>query len=180
MGTYPDATAVFNVDAVGLCNLTNMLNHGYDLGRNPVGQPTEFCFGVALNPSAVNLERERERFHWKREAGAEFAITQPVFDAGSAPSIHRPPRGQEDTDHRRYLAACQPAKRRVHEERGSGVFVPDSVIARMARCDTKEAALEEGVAIAHELLEALKGSISGVQIAAPLGRIQLALNVLGL
>ena len=82
MGTYPDATAVFNVDAIGLCNLANMLNHGYDLGRNLVGRPTEFCFGVALNPSAVNLDRESERFHWKREAGAEFAITQPVFDAG--------------------------------------------------------------------------------------------------
>ncbi len=180
MGTYPDATAVFNVDAIGLCNLTNMLNHGYDLGRNPVGRPTEFCFGVALNPSAVNLERERERFQWKREAGAEFAITQPVFDAG--PLL----RFIDRLGDKRIpiiagiwpLASLRNAEFMKNEV--PGVFVPDSVIARMARCDTREAALEEGVAIARELLDALRGSISGVQIAAPLGRIQLALNVLGL
>ena len=180
MGTYPDATAVFNVDAIGLCNLVNMLNHGYDLGRNPVGQPTGFCFGVALNPSAINLEREHERFQWKMEAGAEFAITQPVFDA--EPLL----RFIDRLGGRRIpivagvwpLASLRNAEFMKNEV--PGVFVPDSVVARMARCDTREAALEEGVAIARELLEALRGAISGVQIAAPMGKVQLALNVLGL
>jgi homocysteine S-methyltransferase len=181
MGTYPDATAVFNVDAIGLCNLANMLNHGYDLGHNPVGRPTEYCFGVALNPSAVNPDRELERFRWKMEAGAEFAITQPVFDAepllrfvdrlSGAPRIPIvvgiwP------------LVSLRNAEFMKNEV--PGVFVPDSVIARMSRCDTKESALEEGTAIARELLELLKGVAAGVQLSAPLGKVQNALNVLGL
>jgi methionine synthase / methylenetetrahydrofolate reductase(NADPH) len=181
MGTYPDATAVFNVDAIGLCNLANMLNHGYDLGHNPVGRPTEYCFGVALNPSAVNPDRELERFRWKMEAGAEFAITQPVFDAepllrfvdrlSGAPRIPIvvgiwP------------LVSLRNAEFMKNEV--PGVFVPDSVIARMSHCDTKESALEEGTAIARELLELLKGVAAGVQLSAPLGKVQNALNVLGL
>ena len=181
MGTYPDATAVFNVDSIGLCNLANMLNHGYDLGHNPVGRPTEYCFGVALNPSAVNPDRELERFRWKMEAGAEFAITQPVFDAQPLLRFVDRLRG----------APCIPIvvgiwplvslrNAEFMKNEVPGVFVPDSVIARMSLCDTKEAALEEGTAIARELLELLKGVAAGVQLSAPLGKVQNALNVLGL
>jgi homocysteine S-methyltransferase len=181
MGTYPDATAVFNVDAIGLSNLANMLNHGFDLGHNPVGRPTEFCFGVALNPSAVNLQRERERYLWKVEAGAEYAITQPVFDAepllrfiDGLGGAHRIP----------IVAGIWPLTSLRNAEfmknEVPGVSVPDSVVTRMAACDTREAALEEGTAIARELLESLRGAIAGVQVAAPQGKVQYALNVLGL
>jgi homocysteine S-methyltransferase len=181
MGTYPDATAVFNVDAIGLSNLANMLNHGFDLGHNPVGRPTEFCFGVALNPSAVNLARERERYLWKVEAGAEYAITQPVFAAepllrflDGLGGAHRIP----------IVAGIWPLTSLRNAEfmknEVPGVFLPDSVIARMAACDTREAALEEGTAIARELLESLRGAVNGVQVAAPQGKVRLALNVLGL
>ena len=97
MGTYPDATAVFNIDSIGLCRLMSMLNHGYDLGGNAVGATTEFCIGVGLNPNAVNPERERERFKLKIEAGAEFAITQPVFDAHSLLRFLDSMRGQRSS-----------------------------------------------------------------------------------
>jgi homocysteine S-methyltransferase len=181
MGTYPDATAVFNVDSIGLCNLANMLNHGYDLGHNAVGRPTEYCFGVALNPSAVNPDRELERFRWKLEAGAEFAITQPVFDAQPLLRFVDRLRGGPRIP---IIAGIWPLVSLRNAEfmknEVPGVFVPDSVVARMARCDTKEAALEEGTAIARELLELLKGVIAGVQLSAPLGKVQNALNVLGL
>jgi homocysteine S-methyltransferase len=80
MGPYPDATAVFDIDAIGLTNMANKLNHGLDLGNNPIGKPTAFSLGVGVNPGAVNLEEEIRRFEWKVEAGAEYAITQPVFD----------------------------------------------------------------------------------------------------
>ena len=181
MGTYPDATAVFNVDSIGLCNLANMLNHGYDLGHNPVGRPTEYCFGVALNPSAVNPDRELERFHWKLEAGAEFAITQPVFDAQPLLRFIDRLRGVRTIP---IIAGIWPLVSLRNAEfmknEVPGVFVPDSVVARMARCDTKESALEEGTAIARELLEMLKNVVAGVQLSAPLGKVQNALNVLGL
>ncbi len=181
MGTYPDATAVFNIDAIGLCAMVSMLNRGYDLGRNPVGQPTEFCYGVALNPSAVNLEREHERFCQKRDAGAEFAITQPVFDA--EPLLRFLDRAQGG---RRVpviagiwpLVSLRMAEFMKNEV--PGVSVPDSVIQRMSRCDTREAAVEEGTAIARELLEALRGAIAGVQVATPLGKVSYALAVLGI
>ena len=80
MGPYPDATAVFDIDAIGLTNMVNKLNHGLDLGNNPIGKPTAFSIGVGVNPGAVNLDEEIRRFEWKVEAGAEYAITQPVFD----------------------------------------------------------------------------------------------------
>jgi homocysteine S-methyltransferase len=181
IGTYPDATAVFDVDAIGLCNMVSLLNRGLDLGRNAVGEPTSFCYGVALNPSAVNTERELERFRWKLDAGAEFAITQPVFDPQPLLRFMERTRGLR---HVPIIAGIWPlVSLRMAEfmkNEVPGVSVPDSVIDRMSRCDSKESALEEGTAIARELLEALRGAINGVQLSTPLGKIEFALTILGL
>jgi homocysteine S-methyltransferase len=181
MGTYPDATAVFNIDAIGLCAMVGMLNRGFDLGRNPVGQPTGFCYGVALNPSAVNGDREYDRFCRKLDAGAEFVITQPVFDPAPLLRFLDRARGLRPVP---IIAGIWPlASLRMAEfmkNEVPGVFVPDAVIQRMARCDTKESTVEEGTAIARELLDVLRGAIAGAQVAAPGGRVQTALAVLGL
>jgi methionine synthase / methylenetetrahydrofolate reductase(NADPH) len=180
IGTYPDATAVFDVDAIGLCNMVSLLNRGLDLGRNPVGEPTGFCYGVALNPSAVNTDREMERFRWKLDAGAEFAITQPVFDAQPLLRFLERTRGLRRVP---VVAGIWPlVSLRMAEfmkNEVPGVSVPDSVIERMSRCDSKESALEEGTAIARELLEALRGAIDGVQLSTPLGKIEFAMTILG-
>jgi methionine synthase I (cobalamin-dependent)/5,10-methylenetetrahydrofolate reductase len=180
MGTYPDATAVFNIDSIGLCNLVRMLNHGFDMGNNSVGAPTEFCYGVGLNPSAVNLERELARIRLKIEAGAEFAITQPVFDAEPLLKFMERMKGLRRIP---IIAGIWPLLSLRNAEfmknEVPGVFVPDSIIERMAKCDTKESAVEEGISIAKELYEALKGAVSGVQTRAPLGKMQYALAVLG-
>jgi homocysteine S-methyltransferase len=180
MGTYPDATAVFNIDSIGLCRLITMLNRGYDLGGNAVGATTEFCIGVGLNPNAINLERERERFRLKMDAGAEFAVTQPVFDAGSLLRFLDSMSGSIIIP---VIAGIWPLVSQRNAEfmknEVPGVFVPDEVVGRMTRCDTKEAALEEGIAIAREALEALRGAIAGAQISCPLGRVQAALSVAG-
>src|SRR2546428_8903306 len=80
MVPLPDAPAVFDIEAIGLTNMVNKLNHGLDIGDNPIGQPTAFCIGVGVNPGAINLDEEIRRFEWKVEAGAQYAITQPVFD----------------------------------------------------------------------------------------------------
>lgn len=180
MGTYPDATAVFNIDSIGLCNLVSLLNRGSDLGGNLVGQITEFCLGVALNPNAVNLDRELDRMKAKLDAGAEFAITQPVFDA--APLLRflerlAPAGGVRVVAGIWPLASLRNAEFMKNEV--PGVWVPDHVVTRMAKCDTRESALEEGIAIAREILAELDGAIAGVQISAPLGKIQSALAVLG-
>src|SRR5207244_5484649 len=81
MGPYPDATAVFDIDSIGLTNLVRNLNRGLDPGGNAIGAPTRFAIGVGVNPAAIDPAHELRRFEWKVEAGAEFAITQPVFDA---------------------------------------------------------------------------------------------------
>ena len=80
MGPYPDATAVFDIDAIGLTNLVSRLNRGLDPGGNALGEPTQFVVGVGVNPGAEDFENEMRRFYWKVEAGAEYCITQPVFD----------------------------------------------------------------------------------------------------
>jgi homocysteine S-methyltransferase len=180
IGTYPDATAVFDVDAIGLCNMVNLLNQGLDLGGNTVGEPTGFCYGVALNPSAVSSARELERFRLKLDAGAEFAITQPVFDPQPLLLFIDRARGLRRVP---VVAGIWPlVSLRMAEfmkNEVPGVYVPDAVIERMSKCDSKESALEEGTAIARELLEALKGAIDGVQLSTPLGRIEYAMTILG-
>src|SRR4051812_36031772 len=80
MGTYPDATAVFDVDAIGLSNIVNNLNQGLDIGGNPIGSQTALLLGVGANPGALNMDEEIRRFEWKVQAGAEYVVTQPVFD----------------------------------------------------------------------------------------------------
>jgi homocysteine S-methyltransferase len=180
MGTYPDATAVFNIDAIGLCNLVSMLNRGYDLGGNLVGKTTEYCLGVALNPNAVNLDRELDRLARKLDAGAEFAITQPVFDAAPLLRFLDRIRGLRRIP---IVAGIWPLVSLRNAEfmknEVPGVWVPDEVVSRMSRCDSKESSVEEGIAIAREILDALSGAISGVQISSPLGKVQYALAVLG-
>ena len=80
MGPYPEATAVFDIDSIGLTNMVSLMNHGLDLGGNPFGRPTKFTIGVGVNPAHLDIEHELSRLDWKVKAGAQYAITQPVFD----------------------------------------------------------------------------------------------------
>jgi homocysteine S-methyltransferase len=180
MGPYPDATAVFDIDAIGLTNLVARLNHGLDPGGNEIGAPTRFVHGVGLNPAAPDLERELARFAWKAEAGACFAITQPVFDLRQLEQVL--PRiagfGIPVIAGIWPLVSLRNAEFLANEV--PGIAVPDEVLARMRRASDrgKEAALAEGVAIARELIAAVRGTVAGVQVAAPLGRVAVAVDVL--
>lgn len=181
MGPYPDATAVFDIDAIGLTNLVARLNRGLDPGGNAIGAPTRFVHGVGLNPAAPDLDRELARFAWKAEAGACFAITQPVFDvaqlADALPKIER--FGVPIIAGIWPLVSLRNAEFLANEV--PGITVPDAVLERMRRASAvgKEAALAEGVAIAREMLAALRPHVAGVQVAAPMGRVEVALEVLG-
>ncbi len=179
MGPYPDATAVFDIDSIGLTNMVNRLNHGLDLGNNPIGKPTTFTIGVGVNPGAVNLEEEIRRFEWKVEAGAEYAITQPVFDTGQLRTfLDKISRVRIPI-----IAGIWPLvsfrnAEFLHNE-VPGVNVTQEILERMriASEKGKEEAREEGIAIARESLLEVRDVIAGVQVSAPFGNVKYALQV---
>ena len=179
MGPYPDATAVFDIDSIGLTNMVNKLNHGLDLGNNPIGKPTAFSIGVGVNPGAVNLEEEIRRFEWKVEAGAEYAITQPVFDTEQLRNF------LDRITHVKIpiVAGIWPLisyrnAEFMHNE-VPGVNVTPEILERMRAASEKgkEQAREEGIAIARESLEQVKDVIQGAQVSAPFGNVGYALQV---
>ena len=177
LGNYPDATAVFDVDAIGLVNIVHNLNHGLDVGGNPIGSGTRFMIGVGANPGIVNIDEEVRRFEYKVEAGADYAVTQPVFDIALLEQFLR------RIDHHRIpvlagiwpLTSVRNAEFMKNELR---VSVPDAIIDRMSRAPNADAARAEGILIAREMLHQVRGLVQGAQVAAPLGRYTSALDVL--
>ena len=179
MGPYPDATAVFDIDAIGLTNMVNKLNHGLDIGNNPIGEPTAFSIGVGVNPGAVNMDEELKRFEWKIEAGAEYAITQPVFDIAQLREFLK------RIEHCRIpiVAGIWPLvsfrnAEFLHNE-VPGVRVTPEIMERMrvASNISKEAGRDEGLKIARESLAEVRDLIQGVQVSAPFGNVKYALEV---
>ncbi|TVR70720.1 MAG: bifunctional homocysteine S-methyltransferase/methylenetetrahydrofolate reductase [Spirochaetaceae bacterium] len=179
VGNYPNATGVFDVDAIGLTNVVHRLNGGIDVGNRSIGEPTALSIGVAVNPVHRNFEYEMERFARKVAAGAEWAITQPVFD---------------ERDMLRFLEHIEKTGIRIPIVVGlwpltslrnaefmnnevPGISIPDEVIRRMAEAGSREEALETGVEISRQLHERLAPEVQGFQISAPFGRIELALRV---
>jgi len=177
MGNYPDATAVFDVDAIGLVNIVHNLNCGLDIGGNPIGAGTAFVIGVGANPGVPNIDEEIRRFEFKVQAGAEYAVTQPVFDLTLLENFLR------KIEHCRIpvLAGIWPlvsARNAEFMKNELRVSVPDSILERMSKAKTPEAAREEGVQIAREMLLAVRGLVQGAQISAPQGRYSSAVDVL--
>jgi homocysteine S-methyltransferase len=178
MGAYPDATAVFDVDAIGLVNIVNNLNHGLDIGGNPMGSQTALLIGVGANPGAPNMDEEIRRFEWKVEAGAEYVVTQPVFDLDLLEAFLK------RIEHVKIPVICgiwpltsyRNAEFMVNELR---VPVPEEFMERMRAVDNAEKAREEGVAIGREMVGRVCGMVQGVQLSAPFGRYQMALDVAG-
>jgi homocysteine S-methyltransferase len=179
VGDYPDATAVFDVDSIGLTQLIRRLNHGLDIGGQPIGPPTAIHVGAMVNPGARDLDRELRRFAYKVDAGAEFIVTRPIWDAAAF---------------ERFLALVRDAgvpiilglwpfdsvlNAEFLANEVPGLTVPDAVLERMRLSGTSaERAAAEGVAIARELATALAPMVQGLQISTPAGRLPLALGVL--
>jgi homocysteine S-methyltransferase len=176
MGLYPDATAVFDVDAIGLVNIVNNLNHGLDIGGNPIGSQTALLIGVGANPGALNMDEEIRRFEWKVEAGAEYVVTQPVFDLDLLEKfLQRIERVKIPVICGLWpLTSFRNAEFMVNELR---VPVPEHFMERMRGVDNADKAREEGVAIAREMVARVRGMVQGVQLSAPFGRYQMALDV---
>ena len=177
MGDYPDATAVFDVDSIGLVNIVHNLNRGLDIGGNPIGAGTAFVVGVGANPGVPNLEEEIRRFEYKVQAGAEYAITQPVFDLNLLETFLR----RIEPCRIPVVAGIWPlisVRNAEFMKNELRVSVPDAILERMTRAASPEAAREEGIAIAREMLIAVRGMVQGAQISAPLGRYASAVDVL--
>jgi homocysteine S-methyltransferase len=178
VGDYPDATAVFDVDSIGLTNVVARLNRGLDIGGQPIGHPTAFHIGVAANPGALNLDEEVRRFQYKVEAGAEFAITQPVFDVQEFAAFL----ARIDGARIPILAGITPLESLRHAEfmanEVPGVRVPEAIVSRMRRAETEGRAAAEGIAIAREIAGGLRSLVQGIQISTAAGAIASALEVI--
>ncbi len=182
LGDYPDVTGVFDVDAIGLVQMANNLNHGFDIGGNPIDPPTGLFIGVGANPCAVDLEREIDRYYRKIDAGAEFAITQPVFDPGALLRFL----DRVETYPRRIpvLAGVWPLLSFKNAEfmnnEVPGVVVPQAILDRMSRCRTREDGRRAGIEIARGIIGQIRDRVGGFQVSAPLGQVETALAVLGM
>ena len=178
MGSYPDATAVFDVDSIGLTNIVNNLNHGLDLGGSAMGSQTALLIGVGADPGALNLDEELRRLDWKVQAGAEYVVTQPIFD------LDMLTRFLARIGHLRVpviagiwpLTSYRNAEFMVNELR---VPVPEPYMDRMRRAAGAAAAQAEGVAIAREMVSKVRQMVAGVALSAPFGRYQLAVDIAG-
>jgi len=179
MGPYPDATAVFDIDAIGLTNMVSLMNRGLDLGGNPFGEGTKFTIGVGVNPGHLDLDYELRRLEWKVKAGAEYAITQPVFDVVVLEKFLKRIEQMRLPIVPGIWPLLSYRNAQFMNNEVPGVSVPDEVMERMrvASEKSKEHGMREGVTIARETLARVRGQVAGVQVSAPLGRVDLALQV---
>jgi len=172
-------TDVSEVDAIGLANLVSNLNRGLDVGANPLGVQTSYLVGVNINPDALNFEQELRRFELKVEAGADFAVTQPVFDAKQLAKFLE--RARSVAPHLPVIAGIWPLTSFRNAEfmnnEVPGISVPLPVMERMRAADSGERARQEGLKIAQETLLEIRSLVQGIQIAAPFGRYALAVEV---
>jgi methionine synthase I (cobalamin-dependent)/5,10-methylenetetrahydrofolate reductase len=178
VGDYPDATGVFDVDSIGLTNVVTQLNRGFDIGGQSIGVPTAFHIGVAANPGALDSDEELRRFEYKVQAGAEFAITQPVFDAVELGRFLSRVEGFRIP----VLAAVAPLESLRHAEfmanEVPGVKVPDAVVERMRRAEASGHAATEGLAIAREIAAEIRPLVQGFQISTAAGSVEAALSII--
>jgi methionine synthase / methylenetetrahydrofolate reductase(NADPH) len=177
LGNYPDATSVFDVDSIGLVNIVHRLNQGLDIGANSIGASTNFTIGVAAHPGAPDMENELRRFAYKVEAGAEYVITRPVFDLRLLEAFLE----RIKDHHIPVIAGIWPLtslRNAEYMKNDQRVSMPEEIMLRMAQAETPEAAREEGVKIAQEMLAAVRPYVEGVQVSAPFGHYSTAAEVL--
>lgn len=178
LGNYPHATGVFDTDSIGMTAVQHRLNQGVDLGGQAIDPPTAAVLGVGLDPTAIDQKRELDRFQQKLEAGAEFAITQPVFDAeallafldkiGDCPIP--------------IVAGIWPLasfrNATFLQNEVPGVVIPDAIMQRMEAATSREDQMKTGVEIARELVGKVRDRMAGIQVSAPFGKVEIALAVI--
>ena len=180
LGDYPDTTAVFDIDSIGLVRITRLLNKGKDLAGNPIGTPSSYFIGVGADPGAYNFEREINRFREKIKAGAEFAMTQPIYDPLHLERFIHAIKDMDIPILVGILPLASYANAEFLHNEVPGMTIPDSIRERMRKAGSGELARKEGVKIAQEALEATQkmDKVRGVYIIPPFERYELALEIL--
>lgn len=180
LGEYKKSTAVFDLDSVDLCRMQKRFNVGISPLGKSIGRPTSAVVGVGVDPTAPDLAKERDWFLKKLDAGAEFATTQPVFDPDAL---------------LRFLDLCGDipipiiagvwplvslANATFMQREVPGVNVPDAIMRRMeeASSGSKEDQAALGIEIARKTIERIRGTVQGVQVCAPFGRVEISMAVL--
>lgn len=178
LGDYPNATAVFDMDSIGLTRAAQRLNGGVDIGGKSFSPPTRFVTGVGADPTNLDKEKEIERFYRKAEAGAEFAITQPVYDAEALLSFIERAKGAGVP----IIAGIWPLASYNNalfmNNEVPGVSIPEPIMERMKAAPDKEAARQVGIDTAREILAAVRPAVAGVQVSAPFGNVETAIAVM--
>lgn len=178
MGDFPDATSVYDLDSIGLLRLVSGFNHGVDPGGKPLGAATSFVCATGAEPAAADYEREMVRLRKKRDAGAEFVMTQPVYDVDVLERFVRDvePLGLPVLVGLLPLGSYRNAEF-LHNE-VPGMSVPEGVRERMRKAGSGDRGRDEGVKIAREMLSAVKDRVAGAYVMPPFGRYELALEVI--
>jgi homocysteine S-methyltransferase len=175
---YDDAASVLEVDSVGLTNAVTRLNQGIDIGGQAIGRPTAFHTGVMANPAAISLDDEVRRFFYKVEAGAEFAVTQPIYDVADLELFLK----RTETARVPVIVGIRPFDSLRQAEwlanEVPNIRVPEALVERMRRAELDGRELDEGITIAREIAEAVRPMANGLQITPPTGRAALAVDVL--
>jgi len=178
LGDYPFASAVFDVDAIGILQVCDKLNQGVDIGGKSIGAPTPICPGAGADPNAIDMERELKRLRKKVAAGAKYIITQPVFDTKALFKFME----QIADLNIPVIAGIWPLASYRNalfmKNEVPGVTVPDEIMERMEAVESREEQRAAGIAIAREAVAELHEHIQGVQVSAPFGNIDSALAVL--
>ncbi len=179
LGNCPGATGVYDVDAIGMTHIVNRMNQGLDLGGSSFGSPTEFVIGAALNPTANNQELETKRFRYKVEAGANYVITQPIYDVEAYKQFMEK---VSDLNIPVIMGIWPLVSLRNAEflkNEVPGVMVPDWVIAEMEKAgDKKDEALKRGLDIAVKIMQSAASIVAGFQVSAPFNRVDVALEAI--
>jgi homocysteine S-methyltransferase len=185
IGDYPKSTPVFDVDSIGLTNLANALNNGMDIGTRSIGQPTGFLIGVGVNPTAVNVDLEIERYYWKIDAGAEYSISQPVFDPDALLGFIEKSNAyllERKLNPVPIVAGIWPLQSLgnaefLHHEI-PGVTIPDWIMREMQNAGSAEKEKEVGMEVARKLISDILTHVRGFQFATPYGRVKPAIELM--
>jgi homocysteine S-methyltransferase len=179
VGKYPDATGVFDMDSVGFTGVVRNLNHGIDIGGNGFSPPVYLTIGVGANPVAAEPEREIERFKLKVQAGAEYAITQPIFDPQMLEKFLESVQDYKIP----IIAGIWPFASYKNAEfmanEVPGVVVPKQLLEKMSNAKTKEQGRILGIEIARDIMQKIEPYVQGYAVSAPFGNVRTALAALG-